>query len=442
MDLKEKAKAFAIKAHKGQVRKSEIDKPMVLHPIDTGLILEEYGFDDSVVAAGYLHDVVEDTKYTIEDIRDKFGDDVAQLVLDASEEDKSLSWEERKKKTIEKAKTLPHRSKLVICADKISNLEDLNILFLKKGFRDFSSFKRGEESQRWYYTELYNSLVQGEDENSPIFIRLKKEIDKAFGMIHDPLKTEIFINDLDYYRELKRLHAEKSELVKLKRMCKAVRPFIIEFTGTPRAGKTTVINNLYDFFKKAGFSTSILEEFTTSKRFKDSFDSVYAPLDMAQRNMMIADEVLEELKSESTTNRDIILVDRSVNDRQIWNYRRFVSGEMSERDYLAYKEKLSEASRDLIDFLVITYARPDVSLKRDYLSSLALEKRKFLNVKNITEYNRGLAHLEEQFYANNGFVCKIDTSDMPLRDVSVRVASEVIPQMRKRYIKSFKDFYK
>lgn len=442
MDIKEKAKLFAIKAHKGQVRKSESDKPMVLHPIDVGLILEEFGYDDNVIAAGFLHDVVEDTKYTIDDIKREFGEDIAQLVFDASEEDKSLSWEERKKKTIEKTRTLPLRNRLIICADKISNLEDLNILFAKNGIRDFSAFKRGEESQKWYYTELYKSLVFGEDENSPIFKRLKKELDTFLGIGTDLLQSEIFSDDLDYYKELKRLHAEKYELIKLKRICSVVRPFIIEFTGTPRTGKTTTINNLYDFFKKAGFDISIIEEFTTSKRFKSLYKSVYSKMDMAHRNLTIADEVLEELERESLSSHDIILLDRSVNDRQIWNYRRFISGEMTEEEYFPSKEKLLSASKRLIDFLVITYASPEVSLKRDYLSSLALEKRSFLNIKNISEYNDALTHLEDQFVKSNGYVCKIDTSSMPLRDVSVRVASEVMPQIRKRYIKSFRDFYK
>ena len=76
-DIKIKAKYFAIEAHKDQKRKSEPDKPMIIHPISVAMILEQYGFDDRVIAAGYLHDVVEDTKYTIEDIEKEFGRDIA-----------------------------------------------------------------------------------------------------------------------------------------------------------------------------------------------------------------------------------------------------------------------------------------------------------------------------------------------------------------------------
>ena len=100
MNIKEKAKEFAIKAHEGQVRKSEPEKPMIMHPIAVAKILEDYGYDDNVVAAGYLHDVVEDTKYTLDDIQNEFGSDIKNLVDTASEPDKSLSWEDRKKHTI------------------------------------------------------------------------------------------------------------------------------------------------------------------------------------------------------------------------------------------------------------------------------------------------------------------------------------------------------
>ena len=200
MDLKEKAKIFAINAHMGQIRKSEPDKPMIIHPISVGMLLEEYGYDEAVVAAGYLHDVVEDTKYTIEDIKKEFGDEVANLVMGASEPDKSLSWEERKAHTIEETKKLPLKNKLVICADKINNLEDLMLKFQKSGKRDFSAFKRGEEQQKWYYTSVYESLIYGEDENLPIFKRLKNVLDIVFAEKEDLyLRDTIFDDNREYY---------------------------------------------------------------------------------------------------------------------------------------------------------------------------------------------------------------------------------------------------
>lgn len=442
MDIKEKAKLFAIRAHMGQVRKSEPDKPMIIHPIGVGCLLESYGYDDGVVAAGYLHDVVEDTKYTIDDIFQEFGSDIAELVMGASEADKSLSWEERKEISIQEIKDLPLRNKLVVCADKINNLEDLYLKFEKSGERDFSEFKRGEEKQRWYYTSVYESLIVGEDPNLDIFLQLKDILDKVFYQKEDTfLKDTIFVDHENYYKKLKKLHAQKMELQKLKALVTLPKPFVIEFSGTPRTGKTTTIHNLYDFFKKGGFDVSLIEEFTTSSYYKEELKEKVKDMGVGERNIFIAEEVYKQLEDSIHSFKDIILIDRSLNDRQIWNYRRLLSGDIKEEKYLYLRDRYQKASKEDIDFLVITYADPIVALKRDYVSSLALEKRSFLNYDNIHLFNQSLDSLKDLFEESVDSYMLVDTSDMSMNDVSLRVASEILPVMRKKYIKSFKDKY-
>lgn len=442
MNLKEQAKAFAINAHMGQIRKNEPDKPMIMHPISVGILLEEYGYDEAVIAAGYLHDVVEDTKYTIKDIKNNFGEDVANLVMGASEPDKSLSWEERKIHTIEETKKLPLRNKLVICADKINNLEDLMIKFQKSGNRDFSAFKRGEKEQKWYYTNVYESLICGEDENLPIFKRLKNVLDIVFAKKEDLyLRDTIFADDSEYYEKLKKLHAQKVELQKLKALCPLLKPFAIELCGTPRTSKTTTINNLFDFFKKGSFNTTIIEEFTTSKYYKEIFKEKYKDVDSAEFNIAIIEEVTNQLKKELNSDKEIILIDRSINDRQIWNYRKYVRGDIQEEQYQKIRKKYSSISKELIDFLVITYAEPLTSLKRDYNSSLVLEKRNFLNIDNLKEYNNSLKDLEELFENSVEDSLLLDTTNMNMKDVSVDVATNIMPIIRKQYIKNFKIKY-
>ena len=443
MNVKEKAKNFAIKAHKGQVRKSEKDKPMIMHPINVAELLEEYGYDDNVVAAGYLHDVVEDTTYTIEDIENEFGKDIASLVMGASELDKSLSWEERKQHTIDETKTLPFRNKLIICADKINNLEDIMIKFEKNESRDFSAFKRGEKEQKWYYTNVYKSLIYNEDENLPIFKRLKNVLDIVFdGVDDDYLKNTVFNDNEEYYKELKKLHAMKIELQRLKKLCPLEKSFVIEFSGTPRTGKTTTINNLYDFFKKGEFSISIIEEFTTSKYFKEVFKQKYKDSNKLDSNLAIIEETVKQLEDEINTNKDIIIVDRSINDRQIWNYIRYKKSDMDTKMYNELQSKYKEISKELIDVLVITYADPITSLKRDYNSSLALEKRSFLNIDNITEYNESVKNLKEVFESSVNNLILVDTSNINMNDLSIKVAYEITSIMRSKYIESFKKKYK
>lgn len=97
--LVEEAIHFAVEAHKGAVRKGT-DTPYILHPLETMGILADMKADNNLLIAGVLHDTVEDTSVTLEQIRERFGADVARLVAGHSE-DKSKGWYQRKLNTIE-----------------------------------------------------------------------------------------------------------------------------------------------------------------------------------------------------------------------------------------------------------------------------------------------------------------------------------------------------
>jgi len=123
---------FAAKAHRGQFRKST-KIPYIIHPLNVGNILIESGCSPEIVAAGILHDTVEDTDITIEDIEKKFGEKVAKIVKGVSEPDKSDTWENRKNHTIEMLKTAPLEIVLVEYADKLDNIKSIKETFEKIG---------------------------------------------------------------------------------------------------------------------------------------------------------------------------------------------------------------------------------------------------------------------------------------------------------------------
>jgi len=169
---------YATKAHKGQTRKVE-DVDMIFHPFTVGMILQRCGCDEDIVAAGILHDVVEDTNHTFEDIEKEFGKRVRDYVYDASEPDKTLEWKERKIHTIEHIKNAPLGSKLIVACDKISNLEDALSNIEKYG--EDKVINRNPEEQKWYYTSVYNSCIEGVNENHTIFKRYKEILEKVFN---------------------------------------------------------------------------------------------------------------------------------------------------------------------------------------------------------------------------------------------------------------------
>ena len=249
MTIEERALNFAINAHRGQVRKSEPDKPMIFHPINVGHILKEYGYDENVVASGFLHDVVEDTKYTFEDIKSKFGDDIESLVYGASEPDKSLSWEDRKKHTIDSIKSLDDRHKAVICADKISNLEDLLFLFSRIGKYDFSAFKKGFESQQWYYTSVLECLKENIDQENPMINKLDNLLQKVFynGDIDIEIRNNYFNSDDVRYNQIKRLNHQKEELLKLKGFMNDPDSYLIEVSDVASDEIIKILTDLNQF---------------------------------------------------------------------------------------------------------------------------------------------------------------------------------------------------
>lgn len=435
MDIKEKAKLFAINAHKGQIRKSDKEKPMIIHPINVANILNEYGYDDNVVAAAYLHDVIEDTKYTKEDLLKEFNEDIVSLVLGATEQNKSLSWEERKLETINTVKSLDLRHKAIVCADKISNLEDMRIIFEIKGEKDFSSFKRGFDKQKWYYTEVYNSLIYNEDKDYIMFSRLKLLIDDIFdNNKHDELERKIFKEREEEYKKLIKLHYQKQEIYKMISVLDNNKPYVIEFTGTPRTGKTTLMNNLYDFFKKGSFTTTILEEFTTSKRYKET---IYPKLKDEYKNIInteIPKYVLEDLNKELTKKQDIIIMDRSLFDRMIWMDRLYNKNGVTKEEYKDYIDEYTPIIKNKIDIIIGLYTDSLTSLRRDYTANASLEKRTFLNEDNINEYNDSLMNIKELSNKENINFHLFDTTNKSERAISFEVLNTILTDMRNKYI--------
>ena len=125
MEIVLRAAAFAAEKHRTQRRK-DIDTPFINHPIQLAYILVQADIEDPVVlAAALLHDTIEDTQTTHDEIEIVFGHEVANIVAECSD-DKSLTKLERKQAQIDHASHISHKARLVKLADKIANVNDLH----------------------------------------------------------------------------------------------------------------------------------------------------------------------------------------------------------------------------------------------------------------------------------------------------------------------------
>ncbi|VDK52375.1 unnamed protein product [Anisakis simplex] len=126
LELIVKASDFAACRHRFQRRKDKDQTPYINHPLGVANILvsEAKVFDSSTIAAAILHDTVEDTNTTPEEIQEEFGEEIRSIVVECTD-DKTLSKMARKQALIDSASRKCHKAKLVILADKLYNLRDL-----------------------------------------------------------------------------------------------------------------------------------------------------------------------------------------------------------------------------------------------------------------------------------------------------------------------------
>ncbi|MBP5177507.1 MAG: bifunctional (p)ppGpp synthetase/guanosine-3',5'-bis(diphosphate) 3'-pyrophosphohydrolase [Clostridia bacterium] len=155
---------FAVDAHSRQVRKLS-GAPYILHPIEALSIVSQLTDDEDVLCATVLHDVVEDTPATIEDVRERFGDRVAELVSAETENKREglppdATWKIRKEETLDHlAKTDDVNVRIMWLGDKLSNMRSMLIEYLKEGDGIFIHFNQHDKSeQEWYYRSILKEL--------------------------------------------------------------------------------------------------------------------------------------------------------------------------------------------------------------------------------------------------------------------------------------------
>lgn len=157
--LFDNAICFAAQKHSGQLRKGTTI-PYIVHPMEAAAIVATVTDDDELLAAAALHDTLEDTEATYDEIVHTFGSRVAALVADESENKREelaadATWQVRKQETIDHLKTASHEARLIALGDKLSNIRAILRDYEAQGEAFWKRFNQSDPAlQGWYYGSI------------------------------------------------------------------------------------------------------------------------------------------------------------------------------------------------------------------------------------------------------------------------------------------------
>ena len=183
-ELLDRAIVFAVRAHAGTERRGK-GFPYIVHPMEAMEIVASITPDQELLAAAALHDTVEDTDVTVEQIREEFGDRIANLVQSESDEfpeglSEEESWHMRKQAAIDRLGAASHDAKIVALGDKLSNMRAIARDYALKGDALWSIFHvKDKASHEWHYRGLVESLR--ELEGTFAFKEFEGLVNKVFG---------------------------------------------------------------------------------------------------------------------------------------------------------------------------------------------------------------------------------------------------------------------
>ena len=185
--LVDRAIKFAVDAHHNTARRGK-GFPYIVHPMEAVEIVATITSDPELLAAAVLHDTIEDTDVTVQQIRDAFGDRVADLVHAESDQlngevftggdNEEETWHARKQAAIDRLAAAPHDAKIVALGDKLSNMRAIWRDYQTKGDALWSIFHvKDKASHAWHYRGLAASLSELSDTFAyQEFVRLIDEV--------------------------------------------------------------------------------------------------------------------------------------------------------------------------------------------------------------------------------------------------------------------------
>lgn len=183
MTLVSDAMIFAACAHDGMLRKGT-NVPYIVHPAEVAAIASTLTDDPEILAAAVLHDVIEDCGVSGQELAQRFGARVAELVLSETQErcgDPCMTWETRKRSAIEQIARGSRASKIIALSDKLSNMRAIRRDFERDGERTFARFHQNDKRRHAWYYRSCAALLKDELGDTDAWRELNEHIGHVFS---------------------------------------------------------------------------------------------------------------------------------------------------------------------------------------------------------------------------------------------------------------------
>lgn len=183
--LLDRAITFAVKAHQGMERKGK-GFPYIIHPMEAVCIVATMTNDQELLAAAALHDVIEDTDTTADDLKKEFGERVAMLVEAESDDktggSKANTWHQRKQDTLDRLRNADLDIKIVALGDKLSNMRAIAHDYAVLGNELWNRFTVKDPAEHaWRYHALAEALNDLSDTDA--YKEFHTLVNKTFGTL-------------------------------------------------------------------------------------------------------------------------------------------------------------------------------------------------------------------------------------------------------------------
>lgn len=182
--LVDKAIVFATRAHQGTERRGK-GFPYIIHPLEAMAIVATITNEPDLLAAAVLHDTVEDTDVTLDELRQEFGEHIASLVADETDvkhtpDGKKLTWKERKQRDMDNLRAASREVKIVAIGDKLSNMRAIARDYRQKGDALWQIFRvKDKATHAWRYKGLRDALQELKDTFA--FQEFDQLVEEIFG---------------------------------------------------------------------------------------------------------------------------------------------------------------------------------------------------------------------------------------------------------------------